>query len=136
MMSSSVSPAGIRKFAHSLKGDVILPGDPRYEKARRVWNHAVDLHPAIIARCAGTEDSFRWVQDFFAALQPHSSGAVYVSDLENEGEDRARAAYGDNYARLATIKHKYHPRIPSASTRTSNPRHRGRLSPPPNRGVV
>ncbi len=55
------------------------------------------------------EDSIRWVREFFAALQPHSSGAVYVNDLENEGDARAQAAYGENYARLAAIKHKYDP---------------------------
>jgi hypothetical protein len=54
-------------------------------------------------------DSIRWVEDFFAALQPHSSGAVYVNDLENEGDARVRAAFGDNYARLAAIKRKYDP---------------------------
>jgi hypothetical protein len=55
------------------------------------------------------EDSIRWVEDFFAALQPYSSGAVYVNDLENEGDARIRAAYGGNYERLATIKRKYDP---------------------------
>jgi FAD/FMN-containing dehydrogenase len=55
------------------------------------------------------DDAIRWVQRFFAALQPHSSGSVYVNDLENEGDERARAAYGDNYARLAEIKRKYDP---------------------------
>ncbi len=55
------------------------------------------------------EDSIRWVEDFFAALQPYSSGAVYVNDLENEGDARVRAAYGDSYERLATIKRKYDP---------------------------
>ncbi len=53
--------------------------------------------------------SIRWVEDFFAALEPHSTGAVYVNDLENEGDERARAAYGDNFARLAAIKRKYDP---------------------------
>jgi FAD/FMN-containing dehydrogenase len=55
------------------------------------------------------EDSIRWVIDFFAALKPLSSGAVYVNDLENEGDARVRAAYGDNYQRLAKIKRKYDP---------------------------
>ncbi len=55
------------------------------------------------------EDSIRWVEDFFAALQPHSTGAVYVNDLENEGDTRVRAAYGENYTRLAAIKRKYDP---------------------------
>jgi FAD/FMN-containing dehydrogenase len=55
------------------------------------------------------EKSVRWVEDFFAALQPHSSGAVYVNDLEDEGADRVRAAYGDKYDRLAALKRKYDP---------------------------
>jgi FAD/FMN-containing dehydrogenase len=55
------------------------------------------------------EKSTRWVLDFFAALKPHSTGAVYVNDLENEGDDRVRAAYGEKYDRLAALKHKYDP---------------------------
>ena len=55
------------------------------------------------------EDSIRWVIDFFAALKPLSTGAVYVNDLENEGDARVRAAYGDKYQRLAQIKRKYDP---------------------------
>jgi hypothetical protein len=30
-----------------------------------------------------------------------------VNDLENEGDARARSAYGENYARLAEVKRKY-----------------------------
>lgn len=67
------------------------------------WVHSYWQHDGA------REDSIRWVQDFFAALQPYSSGAVYVNDLENEGDQRARAAYGENYARLAQIKRKYDP---------------------------
>ncbi|WP_422305977.1 BBE domain-containing protein [Candidatus Binatus sp.] len=34
---------------------------------------------------------------------------MYVNDLENEGEARARAAYGDKYDRLSLIKDKFDP---------------------------
>jgi hypothetical protein len=53
--------------------------------------------------------SWEWVEEFFAAMSPLSTGAVYVNDLENESEDRVRAAYGDNYDRLSRIKRKYDP---------------------------
>jgi FAD/FMN-containing dehydrogenase len=50
-----------------------------------------------------------WVNEFFAALTPYSTGAVYVNDLQDEGEIRVRAAYGDKYLRLRQIKRKYDP---------------------------
>ncbi len=53
--------------------------------------------------------SWDWVEEFFAPLQPQSTGAVYVNDLENEGPERVRAAYGDKYERLAQLKRKYDP---------------------------
>ena len=36
--------------------ELIRPGDPGYETARKVWNQAIDRHPAVIARCHTTED--------------------------------------------------------------------------------
>ena len=53
----SLDPAAVKKFGASLKGSVILPGEPGYESARRVWNWAVDRHPAMVVRCAGTADA-------------------------------------------------------------------------------
>jgi FAD/FMN-containing dehydrogenase len=50
-----------------------------------------------------------WVERFFGAMQAHSTGAVYVNDLEEEGDSRARAAYGDRYERLSRIKRKFDP---------------------------
>jgi FAD/FMN-containing dehydrogenase len=55
------------------------------------------------------EKSWAWVESFFDAMGPFSSGAVYVNDLEDEGEARVRAAYGDKYHRLSLIKHKFDP---------------------------
>jgi FAD/FMN-containing dehydrogenase len=51
-----------------------------------------------------------WTRETWSALQPHSTGGVYVNDVaDDEGEDRARAAYGANYDRLAKIKAEYDP---------------------------
>jgi FAD/FMN-containing dehydrogenase len=55
------------------------------------------------------EKSWDWVEEFYQAMEPLSTGAVYVNDLENEGEARARAAYGDKYRRLSLIKRKFDP---------------------------
>src|SRR6202030_2575373 len=56
--ATRIAQAG-KKFAASLKGRVILPGDTQYSQARRVWNHAVNAYPEIIVRCANVEDIVR-----------------------------------------------------------------------------
>jgi FAD/FMN-containing dehydrogenase len=51
----------------------------------------------------------QWARAFFQALQPHSSSAVYVNFLSDEGDERIRAAYGAKYAQLASLKRIYDP---------------------------
>jgi hypothetical protein len=55
------------------------------------------------------QKSWAWVENFFSAMEPLSTGAVYVNDLEEEGEARVRAAYGDKYERLSLIKRRFDP---------------------------
>jgi FAD/FMN-containing dehydrogenase len=57
------------------------------------------------------DDAMRhWVRGFSAAVQPHSTGGVYVNYMSNDEADRVGAAYGSrHYERLATIKKKYDP---------------------------
>ena len=52
----------------------------------------------------------RWSVDYQEALHPYSAGGAYVNMMmEDEGQDRVRASYRDNYARLAQIKAIYDP---------------------------
>ena len=50
-----------------------------------------------------------WVQEYWRALHPLSAGSAYVNFLMNEGEERIRATYGDNYERLTDIKAEWDP---------------------------
>ncbi len=50
-----------------------------------------------------------WAQDYWLAMHPYSVGGGYVNMIMDEGEERVKAAYGDNYTRLAQIKAKYDP---------------------------
>ncbi len=58
---------------------------------------------------AESDTHIAWADALWQAIQPDSTGAVYVNYLGDEGEARVRAAYGANHARLATIKAKYDP---------------------------
>lgn len=43
-------------LAQQLRGEMIRPGDPAYDEARRVWNGMFDRRPAAIARVQGAVD--------------------------------------------------------------------------------
>jgi hypothetical protein len=58
---------------------------------------------------ADTRRNIDWTRGLYTAWEPHLPRAAYVNDLGDEGEDRARIAYGDNYDRLVALKNKYDP---------------------------
>ena len=56
------------------------------------------------------ERMIAWAKDYWLALHAYSAGGAYVNMIMDEGEDMVRAAYRDNYARLAHIKAIYDPK--------------------------
>jgi FAD/FMN-containing dehydrogenase len=58
---------------------------------------------------ANRDKLIRWTQEYWDALHPYSAGGAYVNFMMDEGQDRIRATYRDNYGRLASIKAKYDP---------------------------
>jgi hypothetical protein len=58
---------------------------------------------------AGSQRNIEWTKALFEAMQPHLEDAVYVNNLGDEGPSRVRAAYGENYPRLAAVKRAYDP---------------------------
>jgi hypothetical protein len=47
---------GIGELRSVMEGPVIVPGDPGFDDARRVWNAEIDHRPSVIARCAPAAD--------------------------------------------------------------------------------
>lgn len=82
------------------------PADTAYRHRDAFWSQVivgVDPDP-------GKADELReWTVGYYDALHPHSKGAAYVNFMMEEGADRIRATYGDNYQRLAQIKRRYDP---------------------------
>jgi FAD/FMN-containing dehydrogenase len=50
-----------------------------------------------------------WAKGYWDALHPYNLKGAYLNFMMEEGEERIRATYGDNYDRLAVIKRKYDP---------------------------
>jgi FAD/FMN-containing dehydrogenase len=53
--STSLTDA-VANLAKTFAGQLLQPGDPDYEAARKVHNGSVDKRPALIARCRGVAD--------------------------------------------------------------------------------
>ena len=53
--------ADLSALERGLRGTVLSPSDQGYDEARKVWNGMVDKRPAMIVRCAGTQDVVRAV---------------------------------------------------------------------------
>ena len=63
----------------------------------------VDPNPANVGAIR------QWSVDYMEALHPYSAGGAYVNMMMDEGQERVRASYRDNYDRLARIKAAYDP---------------------------
>ena len=66
-MTQVLGDATINELEGGLAGSLVRPGDGEYEEARHIWNGAIDKHPAMIVRAAGTDDVVRTVR--FAASE-------------------------------------------------------------------
>jgi FAD/FMN-containing dehydrogenase len=58
---------------------------------------------------ANAELIAQWARDYWTDLHPTASSGSYGNFLMDEGEDRVRASFGDNYQRLAKVKAQYDP---------------------------
>jgi FAD/FMN-containing dehydrogenase len=53
---ATLTTSDVADLKDSLRGELLLPGQPVYDQARKVWNGAFDRRPALIARCIGAAD--------------------------------------------------------------------------------
>lgn len=58
---------------------------------------------------AQDEANIVWARQLWQDLRPYMPGSVYVNELEDEGAERVREAYGPAYERLALLKKQVDP---------------------------
>lgn len=58
---------------------------------------------------ANAEKLTNWAKSYQEALHPYSSGGAYTNFMMDEGQDRVRDSYRQNYDRLVQIKSTYDP---------------------------
>ena len=83
------------------------------DSADTAWSYRDARWGAVFAGvdpdAANVSSIRQWSIDYFEALHPYSAGGAYVNMMMDEGQERVRASYRDNYDRLARIKGIYDP---------------------------
>ncbi|HEY2341572.1 MAG TPA: FAD-binding oxidoreductase, partial [Chthoniobacteraceae bacterium] len=94
----------------------IYPIDGAVHQVRQqetAWNYRNATYSMVI--CGIDPDPAKaqaikaWAKEYWEAVHPYNSRGAYLNFMMEEGEERIRATYGDNYGPLAAIKKKYDP---------------------------
>ena len=99
-MEIAVNDEALSRFRSRFSGDVLRDGDPGYEETRRVWNGMIETRPAVIARCAATDDvveAVNFAREIGIRISPRGGGHNVAGTALCERRPRGRplAAEGD-----------------------------------------
>jgi hypothetical protein len=80
--------------------------DTAFSYREATWSQVivgVDPEPA------NNERIISWTREYWDAVHPHLGGGAYVNFMMDEGQERVKVTYRDNFERLVDIKNKYDP---------------------------
>ncbi len=84
----------------------VAPGATAWSYRDATWSMVivgVDPDPA------NRQKITTWAREYWEALHPYSAGGAYTNFMMDEGTERVRATYRDNYDRLVDVKTEYDP---------------------------
>jgi len=83
------------------------------DKNETAWNYRDANYAVVIVGIDGDpankEKIIQWARDYWNEQHPYSAGGAYINFMMDEGEERIKATYGDNYNKLTAVKAKYDP---------------------------
>ena len=107
----TLGKSAVQELRDSLRGALLLPGQPGYDEARRVLNASIDRHPALVVQPTGAADvrtavSFARQHDLLLAVK--CGGHSYAGKSTCEGGmqldlSRMRGVHVDQQARTAHV---------------------------------
>ncbi len=71
-----------------VKGQVVFPGDPRYDEVRTIWNAMINRRPAVIVQCATADDvphAIRWARQNGLEISIRGAGHNIAGNAVCEG---------------------------------------------------
>jgi FAD/FMN-containing dehydrogenase len=112
-MKSTMHLYPVDGAAHDLS-----PSDTAWSYRDATW---ATVYAGVDPDPGQVESIRKWSIDYFEALHPYSAGGAYVNMMMDEGQDRVRASYRDNYDRLAQTKGRYDPENVFCNTQNIRP---------------
>ncbi len=102
----------VAQLAAGFRGELIRPGNPSYDEARKVRNGLIDRCPALIARCSGTADvvaAVNFARDNDLLLSVRGGGHNVSGAATNDGGividlSAMRGVFVDPEARMARVQ--------------------------------
>ncbi|MEO8483701.1 MAG: FAD-binding oxidoreductase [Acidobacteriota bacterium] len=103
------APAGLSQVhIYPIDGAAHRPGNGDTAFSYRDANFAVVI-VGVDPDPANKNAVAQWCKDYFDAVHPYGAGGAYVNFMMDEGQERVKAAFRDNYTRLASVKKAYDP---------------------------
>ena len=112
MLNTEIAEPAASELAAVLTGDVVAPGDPEWDLARRAWNLAADQRPVLVAIPADAGDvvaivDFARTHGLKVAPQGTGHNATAIASLEDTvlvSTQRMRGVEIDAAARTARVQ--------------------------------
>ena len=107
----TLGKSAVQELRDSLRGALLLPGQPGYDEARRVLNASIDRHPALIVQPTGAADvrtAVTFARQHGLLLAVKCGGHSYAGKSTCEGGmqidlSRMRGVHVDAQARKAYV---------------------------------
>ena len=104
------------KLPTPLSGTMLFPVDgaaARVDRRATAWSHRDARWSEVIFGTDPDPANFEllksWTIEYWDAVHPYAMGGAYVNFMGDEGEERVRASYRENYDRLTELKRRYDP---------------------------
>lgn len=85
----------------------------RVGKEETPWAYRDARYAGVIAGVgkdpANNEKLSKWCKEYWESLHQYSAGGAYSNFMMDEGQERVKASYKQNYERLTQIKRRYDP---------------------------
>ncbi len=107
----TLAKSAVQELRDSLRGALLLPGQPGYDEARRVLNASIDKHPALVVQPSGPADvgtAVDFARDHGLLLAVKCGGHSYAGKSTCDGGlqidlSRFRGVRVDPAARIAYV---------------------------------